>query len=145
MLYSCLALSLILSFGLTFFLNETLVIFIIFPNKRIILRRQLNFKLQFFWIRCVWCSYKCLSPHVVGLQQDVVCGQRRHLTALHGQDSPLQEGFLCTQNNKKNLKWAVRKSQIRKYADLNYLLDLRTFRKICDTLRICNLRNQSFS
>ncbi len=52
-----------------------------------------------------------------------------------------------------------RKSQIRKFADLNNLLDLRTFRKcgnlrICDfcqfcdlqicNLRICDLRTQAF-
>jgi hypothetical protein len=91
----------IIVFVLTFFLNETLVIFIIFPNKRNILRRQFNIKLQLFGSDA--CDVrKCLSPHVVGLQQDVVCGQRRHLTALHGQDSTLQEGFLCTQNNKKS-------------------------------------------
>ncbi len=36
-----------------------------------------------------------------------------------------------------------RKSQIRKFADLNDLLDLRIFRK-CDLLWICDLRNQSF-
>jgi hypothetical protein len=34
---------------------------------------------------------------------------------------------------------ANRKSQIRKFADLNNLLDLRTFRKCC-TVRICDLR-----
>jgi hypothetical protein len=31
-----------------------------------------------------------------------------------------------------------RKSQIRKFAELNYFLDLRTFRE-CDSLRICDL------
>ncbi len=36
-----------------------------------------------------------------------------------------------------------RKSQIRKFADLNNLLHLRTFRK-CDTLHPCDLRTQSF-
>jgi hypothetical protein len=35
------------------------------------------------------------------------------------------------------------KSQIRKFADLNNLLDLRKFRK-CDTSRPCDLRTQSF-
>ncbi len=35
-----------------------------------------------------------------------------------------------------------RKLQIRKFANLNNLLDLRTFR-IFDTSQICNLRTQS--
>jgi hypothetical protein len=35
------------------------------------------------------------------------------------------------------------KSRIRKFADLNNLLDLRTLRK-CDFLHICDLRNTIF-
>jgi hypothetical protein len=36
-----------------------------------------------------------------------------------------------------------RKSQIRKLADLNSCLDLRTFRK-CDNFRICDLQTIDF-
>ncbi len=43
-------------------------------------------------------------------------------------------------------KWAVRKSQIRKFADLNTLLDLRTFRKCCTpwTKSFCYLQIYNF-
>jgi hypothetical protein len=41
-------------------------------------------------------------------------------------------------------RWGVRQSSgIRKFADLNNMLDFRTFHKCCNT-RICDLRTQSF-
>jgi hypothetical protein len=55
---------------------------------------------------------------------------------------PLNAIFICLTDKGERSANKLRISQIRKYADINNLLDLRTFHKI-DTVRIYDLRTQS--
>ena len=59
------------------------------------------------------------------------------------QDGPKENCFISSFCKGGRFANKFRKSQIRKFADLNNLLDLWTCSK-CGTLRICDLRTQSF-